>query len=58
MAFALLEPLIRVIIEMPTSPTRGRASQLGILRGGFAPRQLARYGSHSATGAGSSSTMS
>jgi hypothetical protein len=38
-------------------PTLGRASHAGTRRGGFAPSARAYSGSHSETGAGSSSTM-
>jgi hypothetical protein len=56
-ALAFDEPRIRVIAETPTSPAATRASQTGTCLGGFAPTTSATYGSHSDTGAGSSSTM-
>src|SRR5262249_60779678 len=55
-AFAFDEPRIWVIIETPTSPAASRPSQTGTPIGFFAPTTSARYGSHSATDAGSSST--
>ena len=57
LALAFDAPRICVIIETPTSPIAKRAIQAGTCRGGRAPRHSARYGSHSETGAGSSSTM-
>src|SRR5690606_24867686 len=55
-AFALDAPRPSVIQRTTTSPASGRASHTGTRRGGFAPTAAARCGSHSATGAGSSST--
>src|SRR6185369_9319496 len=51
------EPRSSVIAATPYSPTANRASHLGTCLGGFAPSISARYGSHTATGAGSSSVM-
>jgi hypothetical protein len=51
------DSLILVIIEMPCSPIIGLTNQTGRRLGGFAWIAAARYGSHSATSAGSSSTM-
>ena len=45
-----------VIWATTNGPASSRPSQAGNRNGGFAPATLARYGSHSATGAGSLST--
>lgn len=47
-----------VIIDTATSPTASLASQTGRCRGSGASRTRARYGSHTPTSAGSSSTTS
>jgi hypothetical protein len=57
LAFALEKPRPWVITPTAISPASGRASHAGMRRGGLAPTHCARYGSHSLTGAGSSSTM-
>ena len=57
LALAFEAPWICVIIETPTSPTSGRASQTGMWKGGFAPTARASSGSQTRTGAGSSSQM-
>src|SRR5262245_26848453 len=56
-AFAFDAPRTCVMKETPTSPTTSRPMNVGTRRGGFAPTAAAKYGSHSETGAGSSSTM-
>src|SRR6185437_13390472 len=55
-AFSFDGPREVVIWATTNSPVSNRPSQPGTRRGGFAPATSARYGSHSATGAGSSST--
>ena len=55
-ALSFEDPRTLVIWAMTNSPASGRPSQAGRRRGGFAPATPARYGSHSATGAGSLST--
>src|SRR5260221_13480900 len=57
LALAFDEPRTCVIIETAASPAASRPSQAGIRSGDFAPTSAARAGSHSLTGAGSSSTM-
>jgi hypothetical protein len=49
-------PRLSVIIMTAGSPATSRASQRGTFRGGLAPIAAASAGSHSRTGAGSSST--
>jgi hypothetical protein len=48
-------PRTFVNIDTPASPANSRPSQTGTWRGGGAPSTDAMYGSHSDTGAGSSS---
>src|SRR5215207_6581639 len=55
-AFSFEAPRIWVIRTTPGSPAARRASQRGTRRGGVAPIVSASTGSHSRTGAGSSST--
>src|SRR5436309_6264138 len=57
LALALENGRPSVMIATPISPASGRTSHLGIRSGRFAPTHAARYGSHSLTGAGSSSPM-
>ena len=57
LAFAFDDPRILVISDTPCSPMSGRATHAGTCRGGLAPMMRASSGSHSETGAGSSSTM-
>ncbi len=57
LALALDEPRTDVIIATAVSPAASRPSQTGTRNGFFAPAAAARTGSHSQTGAGSSSTM-
>jgi hypothetical protein len=56
-AFAFEAPRASVPIMTAVSPPIRRASQTGTWRGGLAPSASATTGSHSRTGAGSSSTM-
>src|SRR5206468_8512444 len=56
-AFAFEAPRTSVIMTVAASPASTRPSQRGTWRGGLAPRAVATSGSHTATGAGSSSTM-
>src|SRR6266700_3846004 len=56
LAFWFEDPREVVIWATTNSPASSRPSQAGTRSGGFAPATWARYGSHSATGAGSSST--
>src|SRR4051812_45876117 len=56
-AFAFDAPRSSVIITTPTSPANNRPTHFGTRIGFFAPTSAASAGSHSATGAGSSSTM-
>ena len=55
LAFAFDAPRTLVIITTPVSPTNSRASHAGIRRGGGASSAVASSGSHTDTGAGSSS---
>jgi hypothetical protein len=48
---------VSVIIVTMCSPAISRPSHFGTRKGGFAPTRAASAGSHSRTGAGSSSTM-
>src|SRR5262249_53096147 len=54
--FSFEDPRMSVIIDTPASPIAKRASHAGTCRGAGAPSKSARYGSHVATSAGSSST--
>jgi len=56
LALVLAAPRVSFIIASPCSPISGRPSHAGMCRGGASIVE-ARNGSHSATGAGSSSTM-
>jgi len=53
-AFSLEDPREVVIWVTTNSPASSRPSQAGTRSGALAPATFARYGSHSATGAGSS----
>ena len=57
LALALEPPRTSVIIATICSPANNRPSQAGTRIGRLAPSKVARTGSHSLTGAGSSSTM-
>src|SRR5690348_2118625 len=56
LALAFEAPRISVIIITPASPANSRATKRGMRMGFLAPSSCASTGSHSATGAGSSST--
>jgi hypothetical protein len=56
-AFALDAPRISVISTTPACPANSRPMKRGTRSGFFAPSSVASAGSHSATRAGSSSTM-
>jgi hypothetical protein len=56
LAFSFEDPRQLVIWVTTELSASSRPSQAGICSGGFASKMLARYGSHSATGAGSLST--
>src|SRR5262249_53294632 len=56
LAFWFEDPRELVIWATTNSPASSRPSQAGSRSGGLVPATWARYGSHSATGAGSSST--
>src|SRR4051794_38982481 len=56
-AFSFDAPRTSVIMTAAASPASARPSQRGTCLGGLAPATAAAAGSHSATGAGSSSTM-
>ena len=56
-AFSFEAPLASVIMTVAASPAASRPSQRGMRLGGLASSALASTGSHSRTGAGSSSTM-
>src|SRR5262249_61437072 len=56
LAFLFEAPRELDIWATTNSPASSRPSQAGRRSGGLAPATWARYGSHSATGAGSSST--
>src|SRR3954453_2651215 len=56
-AFAFDAPRDSVIMATAAGLATTLAIHAGTLRGGLAPSVSARYGSHSLTGAGSSSTM-
>ena len=56
LAFWFEDPRELVIWATTNSPASSRPSQAGMRIGGLAPATWARYGSHSETGAGSSST--
>ena len=57
LGFGVRAGLISVIIRTRGAPANSRASHAGTRRGGLAPSICASAGSHSRTGAGSSSTM-
>src|SRR5262245_48062602 len=56
LALALEAPRSSVIITTPASPANSRPMNRGTRIGFLAPSACASFGSHSATGAGSSST--
>src|SRR6185437_14217357 len=56
LVFTFDDPREVVIWATTNSPASSRPSQAGSRSGGFAPATRARYGSHSATGAGALST--
>jgi hypothetical protein len=58
LAFAFDAPRSSVITTAPTSPANSRPTKRGTRIGFFAPSVCASAGSHSPTGAGSSSTTS